>query len=68
MPATVARVTVGAGERVAAGALLIVLEAMKMEHQIVAPVAGIVTAVHVAVGDAVDRGTVLAVLDEEGAS
>ena len=42
-----------AGARVAAGALLVVIEAMKMEHQIRAPHAGVVAALHVHVGDQV---------------
>jgi acetyl/propionyl-CoA carboxylase alpha subunit len=59
MPGAVLSVAVAAGERVAAGATLLVVEAMKMEHPVVAPVAGTVTAVHVAAGDGVDAGAPL---------
>jgi acetyl/propionyl-CoA carboxylase alpha subunit len=59
MPGAVAAVEVGAGDHVAAGATMVVVEAMKMEHPVKAPVAGTVTAVHVAVGDPVDGATVL---------
>jgi len=44
---------VAAGASVAAGALLVVIEAMKMEHQIRAPHAGTVAALHVRAGDQV---------------
>jgi acetyl-CoA carboxylase carboxyltransferase component len=59
-------------EQFAAGAALVVLEAMKMEHEIVAESAGTVRRIEVAVGDAVDAGQVLAVLsraaDGDGAA
>jgi propionyl-CoA carboxylase alpha chain len=64
MPGTVVRVAVEAGARVDAGAVLLVLEAMKMEHQVRAPVAGTVTELHVAAGAQVDAGALLAVLTE----
>ncbi|MBW3620514.1 MAG: acetyl-CoA carboxylase biotin carboxylase subunit [Actinobacteria bacterium] len=59
MPGAVISVDVAAGDEVAAGATLLVVEAMKMEHPVKAPVAGTVSALHVAAGDAVDAGTVL---------
>jgi propionyl-CoA carboxylase alpha chain len=62
MPGTVVRVLVTAGDAVAAGDPLVVLEAMKMEHPVVASADGVVTAVHVAVRDQVETGTVLAVV------
>src|SRR5262249_9474445 len=43
---------------------LLVMEAMKMEHVVAAPVGGVVRAVHVAAGDAVYEGTPLVVLEE----
>src|SRR4051794_41395177 len=49
-------------ESVRAGAALVVLEAMKMEHEVVADSDGVVRRVEVAVGDTVDEGQVLAVL------
>ena len=48
-----------AGDEVAAGQPLVVVEAMKMEHQIVAPLDGTVAEVHVAPGDQVDTGQLL---------
>jgi pyruvate carboxylase len=47
----------GGGRRVPAGAQLLVMEAMKMEHVVAAPVAGIVRAVSVAPGTRCTRGT-----------
>src|SRR4030081_2777720 len=50
------------GEPVQAGVAVIVLEAMKMEHELVAEADGIVRRVAVAVGDAVDERQLLAVI------
>jgi propionyl-CoA carboxylase alpha chain len=50
------------GEQVAAGQPLLWLEAMKMEHVISAPVAGIVTELPVAAGQQVEVGSVLAIV------
>jgi 3-methylcrotonyl-CoA carboxylase alpha subunit len=52
------------GDQVAKGAPLIVLEAMKMEHTIVAPAAGVVAGVHFRVGDRVAEGAVLVDLED----
>ena len=59
MPGRVALVSVGAGDAVARGDVLMVLEAMKMEHAIVAPADGVVRAVHFSVDDQVDEGVAL---------
>ncbi len=67
MPGTVVRVAVSAGEHVAAGAAVVVLEAMKMEHTVSAPYDGVVSEVDTEVGRTVDTGTVLAVVEEEEA-
>jgi propionyl-CoA carboxylase alpha chain len=66
MPGTIVRVDVETGEHVAAGRILAVIEAMKMEHQITAPAAGRVAAIHVRAGQTVDAGELLVVLDELG--
>jgi len=59
MPGRVLAVDVAAGDHVAAGDRLLVLEAMKMEHRITARAAGVVSAVHIATGDQVADGMVL---------
>ena len=64
LPGVVRRVAVGPGERVEAGALLVVVEAMKTEHRIAAPRAGRVGRVLVAEGQEVAAGTPVAVLEE----
>jgi acetyl-CoA carboxylase carboxyltransferase component len=51
------------GVQVAPGAALIVIEAMKMEHEVLAEAGGVVRRVEVAVGDAVQAGELLVVLD-----
>jgi propionyl-CoA carboxylase alpha chain len=62
MPGTVVRVEVVAGEPVAEGAVVLVLEAMKMEHTVRAPYDGTVESVDAHAGRTVDSGTVLAVI------
>ncbi|WP_336205487.1 acetyl/propionyl/methylcrotonyl-CoA carboxylase subunit alpha [Nonomuraea sp. LPB2021202275-12-8] len=64
MPGSVLRVEVVAGERVAKGQPVLVLEAMKMEHLIAAPAGGVVSGVHVEKGQQVDAGAVLAIIQE----
>ena len=61
---TVLRVSVAAGDRVAAGAVLVVLESMKMEHVIEAATPGLIDAVLVAPGDAVQTGDVIVQMTE----
>jgi len=63
LPGTVIAVAVEAGQNVEADQVLMVVEAMKMEHQITAPAAGVVSEVRFAVGDRVDMGDLLVVLD-----
>jgi 3-methylcrotonyl-CoA carboxylase alpha subunit len=59
LPGTVVAVHVAVGETVAAGTPLLVLEAMKMEHAVLAPRAGVVTRLHFAKGDRVPEGAML---------
>ena len=56
---TVLRLAVAPGEPVPAGAVLLVIESMKMEHVIEAPATGTVESFSVSVGDAVQQGDVL---------
>jgi len=63
MPGLVLDVRARTGEQVAAGAVLVVLEAMKMEHSLCAPWAGTVSAVAVKPGDRVEEGVELVILD-----
>ncbi|MFG3708448.1 biotin carboxylase N-terminal domain-containing protein [Micromonospora sp. NPDC047670] len=65
LPGTVTRVHVEAGQRVAAGDLLLTLEAMKLEHPVLAPAGGVVAELPVPAGGQVDTGAVLAVVDPE---
>jgi len=63
MPGLVLDVRANAGDRVEAGAVLVVLEAMKMEHSLSAPWAGTVAGVAVKPGDRVEEGVELVVLE-----
>ena len=63
LPGQVIAVHVHAGQRVAAGDELVVVEAMKMEHAIKAPSDGVVSAVLCAAGDQVERGQALVDLE-----
>jgi len=62
MPGLVVRIEVEEGQRVDAGAGLVVVEAMKMENELRAPHGGVVTRIHVGVGEAVEKGAVLVTL------
>jgi acetyl/propionyl-CoA carboxylase alpha subunit len=64
MPGVVRRVDVAVGDEVSVGDLLLVLEAMKMEHNVLAPTAGTVTELRAEVGEQVEAGRVLAVIEE----
>jgi acetyl-CoA carboxylase carboxyltransferase component len=65
MAGVVVAIARGPDEEVDAGAPVIVLEAMKMEHEVIAPAGGVVRRVEVAVGESVEKGQLLAVLAEE---
>ena len=64
MPGTVIKVLVEPGQQVAARQPLVVLEAMKMEHVVAAPHAGLVERVHCAAGALVAKGALLVELQE----
>ncbi|MBN30808.1 MAG: acetyl-CoA carboxylase biotin carboxyl carrier protein subunit [Crocinitomicaceae bacterium] len=59
MPGKVLEVKVAAGDEVAAGDAVLVLEAMKMENVLRAPREGKIEQVHTRVGEAVEKGAVL---------
>ena len=62
MPGLVVRVAVAVGQRVEAGAGLVVVEAMKMENELRAPHAGVVETVHVTPGTTVEKGAPIVTL------
>lgn len=62
MPASVVRVAVEPGQSVTRGDVVLVLEAMKMQHSVEAPVDGVLGEVSVSAGDQVGAGAVLAVI------
>ena len=62
MPGNILKVSINVGDRVTEGQVLVILEAMKMENEIMAPCAGTVTQVLVSKGSAVDTGTAMAVI------
>ncbi|MEV7330650.1 biotin carboxylase N-terminal domain-containing protein [Micromonospora sp. NPDC093244] len=63
LPGAVTRVHVEVGQRVSAGEPLLTLEAMKLEHPVVAPIDGVVAELPVPAGGQVRTGAVLAVID-----
>jgi acetyl/propionyl-CoA carboxylase alpha subunit len=63
MPGRIIKVLVAEGDDVTDGQVVIVLEAMKMEHSLRAPYDGVVTSVTAAPGDQVEAGTVLVVIE-----
>ena len=62
MPGTVLQVAVGIGDNVTKGQTLLVLEAMKMENEIMAPADGVVSELNVTKGISVNAGDILVVL------
>ncbi len=63
MVANVWKVVVTAGDRVAPGDPLVILESMKMEIPVPSPVGGVVAEVRVEEGGVVQEGDVIAVVD-----
>jgi len=62
MPGTIVDIDVNVGDKVTRGQKLLVLEAMKMENEIVAPQGGVVSEISVTAGALVNAGDVLVVL------
>ncbi|CAN5277456.1 acetyl/propionyl/methylcrotonyl-CoA carboxylase subunit alpha [soil metagenome] len=65
MPGRIIAVSVSAGERVVKGQKLLTLEAMKMEHSLVAPFDGVLTELNAADGAQVSEGMLLARVEQE---
>ena len=63
MPGTVLKINVKVGDAVAEAQSVAVLEAMKMENDIVAPKAGTIASINVNTGDSVNTGDVLITLN-----
>jgi len=63
MPGKILAVKANVGQAVKRGEVVLVLEAMKMENEIVAPEDGTVASINCAVGDSVESGAVLATLN-----
>ena len=63
MPGKIVAVKANAGDKVTKGQVILVLEAMKMENDVVAPQDGTVASVNVAVGSSVESGETLATLN-----
>ncbi len=62
MPGTILSVNVQNGSQVKKGDVLMILEAMKMENEIIAPVDGTIASVNTTKGSSVDTGAVLCVI------
>ena len=63
MPGKILDVKASAGQSVKKGDVLMILEAMKMENEVVAPQDGTVASIDVAAGDSVEAGAVLATMN-----
>ena len=65
MPATVVAILKNIGDKIKAGERLIVLEAMKMEHAILAPFDGVLVNIFYAIGNQVNEGALLAEINDK---
>ena len=62
MPGNILSVNVTAGQSVKRGQVLLILEAMKMENEIMAPCDGVIASVNTSKGSAVESGALLCVI------
>ena len=62
MPGTILDVKVSVGDSVSSGSVLCILEAMKMENEIMSPCDGTILSVNVTKGASVETGAVLCVI------
>ena len=65
MPGKISRINFAVGDAVEEGDVLLLMEAMKMEHTIVSPVSGVLQSLGGKVGDVVSDGAVLAMVESE---
>ena len=65
MPGTIVRLLVQEGDRVEAGDVVAVLEAMKMENELATPISGVVRGVHVQPGEAVEMQALLVEIEPD---
>jgi len=63
LPGNITKLLVSEGDRVKAGDTLLILEAMKMENEIVAPTSGTVKKIQVREGQRVETGDILVILE-----
>jgi biotin carboxyl carrier protein len=63
MPGKIIRILATEGDKVAEGDVICILEAMKMENELKAPLAGVVKALHVQAGQDVEMGALLAEIE-----
>lgn len=63
MPGKILAIKAQPGTNVASGQVVLVLEAMKMENEIVAPQAGTIASINVSVGEMVEPGAKLATMN-----
>ena len=59
MPGKIVKIDAGVGQSVSEGEVILIIEAMKMENPIASPIDGVVKAIDVSEGDAVDGGAPL---------
>lgn len=65
IPGKVVTVEVAEGQRVTEGQVILILEAMKMQNEIQAPVSGTVSAVHCSEGEAIEANVPLVVIEPD---
>lgn len=63
MPGTILDIKVSVGATVSSGDVLVILEAMKMENEIVAPQNGTIASINVSKGDSVEAGQVIVTMN-----
>ena len=63
MASTVWQIVIGVGDEVEAGQRIVILESMKMEIPVLAPIAGVVSALHVSEGQVLEAGATIASIE-----